>query len=64
MFMYAIHRYHRYWALYEKDELVCVTVYKKGAVAVKLRLEAGPTVGKLHQPSENTFHNQNNHYHE
>lgn len=33
------HRDSRYWALYEDGELVCVTVYKKGANAVKERLE-------------------------
>ncbi len=29
----------RYFALYEGEELVCVTVYKKGAREVKKRLE-------------------------
>ena len=29
----------RYWAVFEGDELVCVTVYKKGALEVKRRLE-------------------------
>ncbi len=29
----------RYFALYEGEELVCVTVYKKGAMEVKRRLE-------------------------
>jgi hypothetical protein len=29
----------RYYALYDGDELVCVTVYKKGALEVKRRLE-------------------------
>lgn len=31
---------HRHWAVYEGPELVCVTVYKKGAVEVKRRLES------------------------
>ena len=31
----------RYWALFERDELVCLTVYKKGALEVKRRLELG-----------------------
>jgi hypothetical protein len=37
----SIRRYgSRYWALYDADgDLVCVTVYKKGAEAVKRRLE-------------------------
>ena len=30
----------RYFALYEGETLVCVTVYKKGAMEVKKRLEA------------------------
>lgn len=29
----------RFWGLYEGGELLCVTVYKKGAKAVKERLE-------------------------
>lgn len=29
----------RHWAVYDGSELVCVTVYKKGAVEVKRRLE-------------------------
>lgn len=32
----------RYWAVYdEKDELICVTVYKKGALEVAKRLQPG-----------------------
>ncbi len=30
---------NRYFALYEGEQLVCVTVYKKGALEVKRRLE-------------------------
>ena len=30
----------RYFALYEGESLICVTVYRKGAVEVKRRLEA------------------------
>lgn len=29
----------RYYALYEGEDLICVTVYKKGAMEVKRRLE-------------------------
>ena len=29
----------RYFALYEGEDLVCITVYKKGALEVKRRLE-------------------------
>lgn len=30
---------NRYYALYDGEDLVCVTVYKKGALEVKKRLE-------------------------
>jgi len=30
----------RHWAVYDGPELVCVTVYKKGALEVKRRLES------------------------
>ena len=30
---------HRHWAVYDGPELICVTVYKKGALEVKRRLE-------------------------
>jgi hypothetical protein len=32
-------KWDRYFALYDQDELVCVTVYKKGAIEVKRRIE-------------------------
>jgi hypothetical protein len=32
----------RFWAVYDGDELVCVTVYKKGAREVQHRLAAQP----------------------
>ena len=31
---------NRFYALYDGEDLVCVTVYKKGAMEVKRRLEA------------------------
>ncbi len=38
--MIEIERYHsRYWAVYLRGQLLCVTLYKKGAIAVKLALE-------------------------
>lgn len=39
---FKIERYThtRHWALYDGDELVCVTVYKRGARAVQQRLAA------------------------
>ncbi len=37
----SIERYgDRFYALYDGEDLVCVTVYKKGALEVKRRLEA------------------------
>jgi hypothetical protein len=40
--MFTVERYRktRFWAVYDAGELVCVTVYKKGANAVKTRLES------------------------
>ena len=32
-------KWDRYFALYEKDHLVCITVYRKGALEVKRRIE-------------------------
>ncbi len=32
-------KYRRYWAVYDGDELVCLCVYKKGAVEVVKRLQ-------------------------
>jgi hypothetical protein len=34
----------RYYALYEGEDLVCVTVYKKGAMEVKRRLEGASSL--------------------
>lgn len=41
--MITVERYRktRFWAVYDAGELVCVTVYKKGANAVKERLVEG-----------------------
>jgi len=41
--MLRIERYRRtrFWGLYESGELLCVTVYKKGAETVKMRIERG-----------------------
>lgn len=35
----SIEKWDRFFALYDGDQLVCVTVYKKGALEVKRRLE-------------------------
>lgn len=37
--MLEIQRYNRYWAIYDNRDLVCVTVYKKGAEEVVKRLK-------------------------
>ncbi len=34
-----IRKYGRYWAVFEGEALVCVTVYRKGALEVIRRLE-------------------------
>jgi len=41
--MLTVERYRRtrFWGLYEAGQLLCVTVYKKGAEAVKSRIERG-----------------------
>ena len=39
----------RYFALYEGEDLVCVTVYKKGAVEVKRRLEAASNLATIEE---------------
>ena len=46
--MLTVERYRktRFWAVYEFGELLCVTVYKKGALAVKKRLEKTCAVAK------------------
>ena len=35
----------RHWAVYDGPDLVCVTLYKKGAVEVKRRLEDAMSPG-------------------
>jgi hypothetical protein len=44
----TVERYRRtrFWALYEAGELLCVTVYKKGANAVKERIERNAPLAK------------------
>jgi hypothetical protein len=39
--VFTIERYKltHFWAVYDGGELVCVTVYKKGAIAVRDRLQ-------------------------
>ena len=39
---FRLERARRFWAVYEVDTLVCITVYKKGALAVIDRLTRPP----------------------
>jgi hypothetical protein len=50
--MLRIERYRRtrFWGLYEAGELLCVTVYKKGAQAVKERLERSAVPTQTNPP--------------
>lgn len=56
-----IERYRRtrFWGLYEAGTLLCVTVYKKGAEAVKTRIERGaplpPSIRALPSPEPKVF---------
>ena len=36
-----IRKYGRFWAVYDEEELICVTVYKKGALKVIEKLSKG-----------------------
>jgi len=38
MLTYSRYKFTRFWAVYDGDELLCVTVYLKGAMAVIERL--------------------------
>jgi hypothetical protein len=44
-------RYGRYWAVYEHDVLLCLTVYKKGAVALQDRLKHSSSPQNPNQPT-------------
>ena len=39
----------RYYALYEGEDLICVTVYKKGAMEVKRRLETASNLAPIEE---------------
>jgi hypothetical protein len=51
--MLRIERYPgtRFWGLYEAGQLLCVTVYKKGAESVKARIERGTPAPPPPQPA-------------
>ena len=38
MLTYSRYKFTRFWAIYDGDELLCLTVYRKGAVAVIERI--------------------------
>jgi hypothetical protein len=38
MLTYSRYKFTRFWAVYDGDELLCVTVYRKGAIAIIERL--------------------------
>ena len=40
----AKYRNTRYWAVWERHRLLCVTVYKKGARAVIQRIQPGASL--------------------
>ena len=39
----------RYFALYDGEDLICVTVYKKGAMEVKRRLEIASNLATIEE---------------
>jgi hypothetical protein len=49
----TVERYRRtrFWGLYEAGVLLCVTVYKKGAEAVKTRIERSAPLPPPRPPS-------------
>ena len=53
----------RYYALYEGEDLICVTVYKKGAMEVKRRLEAAynsmANPGQVNEESDDEYYKNN-----
>jgi len=47
-------KYRNYWAVYDEDgEMICVTVYKKGAKEVKRRFEK--LLNKINKKDRSTF---------
>jgi hypothetical protein len=50
--MLTVERYRdsRFWGLYESGQLLCVTVYRKGAETVKTRIERGEPYPKPEPP--------------
>jgi hypothetical protein len=48
--MLHVTRYGRYWAVWDAQDLVVVTVYKKGAEAVLRRLQARTAAAPRRSP--------------
>ena len=49
-----------YWAIYDDNELICVTVYKKGAVGVAEKLKAIIGEGLVIEIDNSHCNNRNN----
>lgn len=58
-----IRKYGRNWAVYDGDDLVCVTVYKKGAIEVVRRFESFKQDGKGGTPNEHCTMDKSAHTH-
>ncbi len=43
-------KWDRYFALYDQGELVCITVYKKGAQEVRRRIEELKALVEMEKP--------------
>ena len=54
-----IAKWGRYFALYDQEELVCVTVYKKGAQEVRRRIEELKSMVEIAKPWPTKETNQN-----
>jgi len=52
-------KWDRYFALYDQGELVCITVYKKGAQEVRRRIEELKSMIEMAKPLPNGEANQN-----
>ena len=52
-------KWDRYFALYDQGELVCVTVYKKGAQEVRRRIEELKSLVEMAKPLPNGEEDQN-----
>jgi len=51
-------KWDRYFALYDQGELVCITVYKKGAQEVRRRIEELKALVEMEKPLPTVKPNQ------